>query len=1205
MRLALLLLALTAGVWTQVPTGCKSKLDIVFLLDASYSEGQTNFNKQLKFVEDFVNQFSVGPDATQISVVTFATTVHNAFSLNAHSTKPSVISAIQSVSYRPGATYTDKALSYAETTSFLPQNGGRADAEKIVIVLTDGQSSSHSKTLLQAQSLHSSGVEVIAVGIGNSVSNSELEAIASDQAHVFQVQDFDLLHTIQNQLTNAACQQAALHCQSAVADIVFAIDSSSSISSTDFSKQMIFIKNLVRQYNVGSNETQFSVVSFDSRVHPEFQLNKYQSKTQVLGALSGIRHHYGSTHTGDALEYIANTTFTPANGGRPGVERWVIVLTDGSSTSPTATVAAADKLHKMGIEVISIGVGSGANKAELEAIATDPQHVFKVDNFDDLHSVMSNIESSTCGFNVCEGNKADIVFLLDSSASEGAANFQHQLEFVQNFTDKFDIGPDAVQIGLATFSTKPHGHFWLDTYQNKTDLINATAYVPYIPGSTYTDLGLKFALNESFSSANGARDGSVPKILVVLTDGQSTDPMATALMADRLHRDGIKVITIGIGQGVRNSELTVIATDKNHVFTATDFKSLASLQKELTMETCRNEKPNTECGEKEADIVFILDASSSEGADNFKKELNFTADFMKGFQIGKQHVQFGLVTYSSYARNQFYFNTYNDLQSILHKLDTISYTGGSTHTESGLSSAKFQYYSHHGGRPNAQKIAIVLTDGMSYSSSRTIAKANELKKMGVKVISVGIGKDVSQTELNGIATDLQHVFTVGDFDALKSIQYEIKTAACAIPNPPVIDPECGSGLSDIVFLLDSSGSERKINFNKMLSFVQNFTQQFDIGPKNVQVGVATFSTSTHERIKLNQYSDKTALLAAISGIYYDAGATYTDEALEFARTQAFLPSHGGRPNASRIVVVMTDGQSINHAKTLQEATSLKSQPNMKVISIGIGSGVNQQELNSIASDSQHVFSVANFDVLNKLNSELTFTSCQTCGFIQTADIIFALDSSGSEGPINFQKQLDLVQSFVRDLPVGPNNVQFSVVSFGSMVQNNFYLNQYSQKRPILDAIQKTDNVGGSTQTGDALKYIREHNILPLNGARSNSSLFVVVLTDGTSTNKSATLTEANLLKASGATVVAIGIGSNVDNAELNAIASDPNHVFTTQNFDALQTIKEDVKKAACEGVNTTVASITTTPMVTDTTTEGEIYVTDFSLTTMTTLDIIG
>lgn len=187
----------------------------------------------------------------------------------------------------------------------------------------------------------------------------------------------------------------------------------------------------------------------------------------------------------------------------------------------------------------------------------------------------------------------------------------------------------------------------------------------------------------------------------------------------------------------------------------------------------------SECGDKPADIVFVLDASGSEGVENFKKELNFTAEFIKGFQVGPQHVQFGLVTFSNYGRSEFYFNTYKDLQSILHKLETINYSGGSTHTESGLSSAKFHFYSHHGARPNAQKIAIVLTDGQSYSTSRTIQKANDLKGMGVKVISVGIGSSVSQTELNGIATDLQHVFNVTDFNALNSIQYEIKTAACA------------------------------------------------------------------------------------------------------------------------------------------------------------------------------------------------------------------------------------------------------------------------------------------------------------------------------------------------------------------------------------------------------------------------------------------
>ena len=92
---------------------------------------------------------------------------------------------------------------------------------------------------------------------------------------------------------------------------------------------------------------------------------------------------------------------------------------------------------------------------------------------------------------VCKSRKADLVFLLDSSASEGPTHFQEQLEFVQNFTSTFDIGPDAVQVGLATFATSPHNQFWLNSYQNKSDLLNEISNVPYTPGSTFTDLGLE------------------------------------------------------------------------------------------------------------------------------------------------------------------------------------------------------------------------------------------------------------------------------------------------------------------------------------------------------------------------------------------------------------------------------------------------------------------------------------------------------------------------------------------------------------------------------------------------------------------------------------------------------------------------------------------------------------------------------------------
>lgn len=50
--------------------------------------------------------------------------------------------------------------------------------------------------------------------------------------------------------------------------------------------------------------------------------------------------------------------------------------------------------------------------------------------------------------------------------------------------------------------------------------------------------------------------------------------------------------------------------------------------------------------------------------------------------------------------------------------------------------------------------------------------------MGVKITAVGIGDGVNSAELSGVATDQKHVFSVGNFDLLKSFQEEIKALSC-------------------------------------------------------------------------------------------------------------------------------------------------------------------------------------------------------------------------------------------------------------------------------------------------------------------------------------------------------------------------------------------------------------------------------------------
>ena len=138
-----------------------------------------------------------------------------------------------------------------------------------------------------------------------------------------------------------------------------------------------------------------------------------------------------------------------------------------------------------------------------------------------------------------------------------------------------------------------------------------------------------------------------------------------------------------------------------------------------------------------------------------------------------------------------------------------------------------------------------------------------------------------------------------------------------------------------------------------------------------------FSSKVYEQFALNKYHDRASLLAAIAKITYHSGVTYTDQALAYVRQNSFLPSKGDRANVTNLVILLTDGQSTAPTKTKAEAVLLKNMTDTTVIAIGIGAGVRQAELDTIASDQAHSITVANFNALQTVKSELTFVACKS------------------------------------------------------------------------------------------------------------------------------------------------------------------------------------------------------------------------------------
>ncbi|XP_061197993.1 uncharacterized protein LOC133206079 [Saccostrea echinata] len=857
---------------------------------------------------------------------------------------------------------------------------------------------------------------------------------------------------------------AAPSCGTVPADIVFLLDSSGSVGSANFRKQLDFVKKFANTFDIGPSNVQIGVETFATTPHHQFFMNKYPSKSTLLNAIGSVPYQSGSTHTDLALKYVMDHDFKPAAGDRDHVVNILIVMTDGQSNDRQATITQANKLHGMNIKTFGIGIGSGINRAELEHIATDSKHVFTVSNFDALNTLQAELkktacevdgawskfgswspctktcgggthyrerscnnpppanggkncvgaarETGTCNTKACPTTPppttkppttrppptttprpgcgvvpADIVFILDSSGSVGNTNFQKMLDFVKNMVNGMDISATGTEVGVITYSDRTHLEFHLNAHHDKQSLANAINNIRYISGGTNTADALKYARETSFQTANGARNNAA-KIAIVITDGKSTSTIATSAEAQRLRQKGVTVFSVGVG-AANKQELNAMATDPDasHVFVVNNFDALKQINGELAQKACEVKATTapppankTDCGAK-ADIVFLLDSSGSVGSTNFNKMLKFVEGVAQTFNIGPNDVQIGVDTFSTGHKAEFNLNSHLDKQSLVTAISHIPYKSGSTHTGEAIQFMHANSFTAAAGkRPGVPKIAIVVTDGNSNNRQLTSAEADKARKDNITMFAIGVGHGINDNELNSISSnpDSQYTFHAESFDSLTSLKGSLSSKTCEQAKPTVGPaPNCNAGsVADIVFVLDSSGSIRKPNFDKMINFVKDMVRNFDIGPNKIRIGVETFSSRPYQEFQLNSHMDKASLLSALDKITYKSGGTNTGDALNTMYSKMFTAANGDRSNVPNIAIVLTDGNSNNHPKTVKEANNAHKS-GINVFSIGIGSGISKSELNDIASDpdSAHVMTITNFNQLQQIQGAFQAKTC--------------------------------------------------------------------------------------------------------------------------------------------------------------------------------------------------------------------------------------
>ena len=196
---------------------------------------------------------------------------------------------------------------------------------------------------------------------------------------------------------------------------------------------------------------------------------------------------------------------------------------------------------------------------------------------------------------------------------------------------------------------------------------------------------------------------------------------------------------------------------------------------------------------------------------------------------------------------------------------------------------------------------------------------------------------------------------------------------------------CNSKGSDLIFLLDSSGSINQNdpkNFDRVLNFTKAVISTLDVGFDKTRVGVISFSGNVSHEFILKKYHSKTEMLAAVDNITYMSGGTNTHLGLDEMRTNGFSAASGAR-NTSRgiphVSVVMTDGQSNQPSETILAAKRVHD-AGITVFAVGVTTNINVEELQTIASEPvcSHLFQLDTFLDLESLTYAIEKGVCEGC-----------------------------------------------------------------------------------------------------------------------------------------------------------------------------------------------------------------------------------
>ncbi|KAK3753528.1 hypothetical protein QZH41_018026 [Actinostola sp. cb2023] len=720
----------------------------------------------------------------------------------------------------------------------------------------------------------------------------------------------------------------------------------------------------------------------------------------------------------------------------------------------------------------------------------------------------------------------DVLFALSATSANKAATFTQMKNTVKDIVNNYGIR--RIRYAVTVFGAAIKTPLDFTMKLTKDQILSKIDGAAPENGPVNIQSGLTTA-KTIFDNANPKRPNA-KKVLVVMND-QSTNEIKSNVdtPVKQLTDNDVQLVGVGVGTNIKREQLEWITRNTFYVIHVSRSEQPRHLGSSIMTRAIKG-----------IDITFVVSATSSK-ANVFYKLIKDTLKEIVN-KYGMTTIHYSVIIYGSKSSNPSSKTIHTYTQSakfpnkaaFANELEKLEKTGGRSSPyalDDALQKAE-ESFNDPKVRPNADHIVVIITDNDSSQQLSTLKpRVDSMENKGIRIIPVGIEKNVKPKELRSLTSNDYDVIIVYDGVTKDTLQSRIMKKVYRLDMPDI----------DLTFIINAASTNSDATYTYIQTILRSIIQRYNYG--RIYYSFTFYGSVPTTKYDFGQkFPNKEVLLRAVSKLPKNGAGTKLDKALE--EVKRIYETNNVRSNSWKIAVLLFDKRSGVPENTVKNAAAPLREIGVRVIPVGIGSGVSYREMEIITAFEDNILTVPRDKNPVETGEEIMKRFLR----LPLVDVVFVINADSANKTTVFKKMQDAIKQIGDKF--GVDRFHYSVVVYGTTLKKEFAFNDpIPYEEELKKKVDATNIISGFNNLPNALKEAK--NILDNNAkVRPTSRKAIVVISDKSSGQTVSTLkTTIRPIHDQGRIVVASSVGGDPKREELRAMTTRKDDVIEVSNSD--------------------------------------------------------